>query len=111
MKKLFLILTVLILSFTNSASAEVISLDLEVPQEVIDAGGVELFASAYGWTPQIVDPNNETMMIDNPVSALDAGKAVVKEFVRQVTKAKHLELAQKQATESASSSFDAMFTE
>ena len=51
------------------------------------------------------------MMIDNPVSALDAGKAVVKEFVRQVTKAKYFRVGTKQATESASSSFDAMFTE
>lgn len=110
MKKLLMLL-VLLVGLSTAAHAVTISVELEVPQEIIDAGGIELFASAYGWTPQIVDPNNETMMIDNPVSALDAGKAVVKEFVRQVTKAKYLELAQKQATESASSSFDAMFTE
>lgn len=109
MKKLAIIIAMLLIA--TQAHAVTISVDLEVPQAVIDAGGIELFASAYGWTPKIIDPNDNTKTIDNPVSALDAGKAVVKEFVKQVTKAKYMELARKQSEELASSNFDNMFVE
>ena len=85
-----------------------IAVDLVVPQEVIDAGGIELFAKAYGWTEKVLENDVE---IDNPVSALDKGREVVRGFVREVVKAEMIKQAKINAADQTSEAFDKMFSE
>lgn len=43
----------------------------KLPQGLIDAGGIELYAEYHGWTSQVQDPADETQTISNPVTALE----------------------------------------
>ena len=67
-----------------------ISLEVEVSQEAFDAGCVEMFAGAYGWTPTIKDEDQEEII--NPVSSMDFSKEQIKKYVREVITAEYLKL-------------------
>lgn len=73
----------------------VINIELNISQEMLDAGGAELFAKSFGWEPTVKDQNGEN--IDNPVSAIDFGKEQIKEFVRSRTKVQLIKQAEEQA--------------
>ncbi len=87
MKKLITLISLMFL-LSTSVFADTLTVEIEIPQGVVSLGGVELFASAYGWTPKVVDPTDDTKEIDNPLSAEDASKEIIKAFFNEVTYAK-----------------------
>jgi len=83
-----------------------ISLEVEVSQEAFDAGCVEMFAGAYGWTPTIKDEDQEEII--NPVSSMDFSKEQIKKYVREVVTAEYLKGKLAIATEQAKAEIGAI---
>lgn len=83
----------------NGDGTHTVNVPIIIPDQALQAGGIELFASAYGWTPKIQDEEgNET---DNPQSALDKSISVIKNFVGEVFKAEYVKLKEREAREQA----------
>lgn len=55
----------------------------EVPESVIQAGGIDLYANYYGWEPNVADPENEGQYIDNPETSLDFIKSRIRQHVKE----------------------------
>lgn len=68
-----------------------IDLTIDVPQAVIDAGGIDIFAEYFGWTSTISDPENPGQVINNPIAALDYSKSAIKAYVKQEFKKAYIQ--------------------
>jgi len=67
----------------NENEAEII-LTIRTTKQMIDAGGINLFALALGWTEKVLD--EQGVEIDNPIDALTFGESKIRDYVTGVTK-------------------------
>lgn len=75
-------------------------IDIEIPDELMQMGAIEMFAKSFGWTPTVQDESGE---IENPVTAEEFGKAQIRQFVLKRVKREAGALAAKQAEETINS--------
>ncbi len=84
-----------------------VNVPIRIPAPAYLAGGIELFATAYGWTPDVKDLDNngaqktneagDLLFMPNPISSLDKAIEVVQNFVAEIFKGELLKKAQIQA--------------
>lgn len=77
----------------------VYNVPIRIKKTAIEAGALELFAKAHGWTEKILDDNEQE--IDNPEKAHERCNQVVKDFVSQTFQSVMQIAAVKQAQEIA----------
>ena len=84
-----------------------VNLSIKVPtaQEVTD------FVTYHGWTAKVVDPEDETKEIDNPVTKAAFAKSKIIDFVRDSIKAYRANAAQDEARTTATEAVDALTIE
>ena len=68
-----------------------VTLTFEVPDALIQAGAIEMFASAFGWTSASVDDNGE------PISAIDFGIHHLKHYMYHHAKKHYVKQIKRQA--------------
>ena len=79
----------------------------KLPQELIDAGGIELYAKYHGWEAQVLNGEDPAVLIDNPVTALEysvhhIGNWLEQDFKVAYTNSKLAEDRQRRAAEAES---------
>lgn len=97
----------------------VITIDLEVPDNIIQMGGIELYAAKKGWKPTItiyetsVDENNQEITIssevENTVSPVDYAKQYLRDFVKRDFREIYLGLKSAEDMASRSAEFESLF--
>ena len=91
---------------------QIINIPLEIPEQLINAGAIELYASKFArWTPTIKELNEEQVEveIENPVSAYEACVGYIREFVKEGYRAILAEQGAEQGRKQAIETFDAFF--
>lgn len=86
----------------------VFNVPIFIKEEAIEAGGFELFAGQYGWTPTGKDENGND--IANPQTATDKCTEVIWEFVREVFKGAMIKQAQEQARVQAEAQIEGLMS-
>lgn len=85
----------------NNDGTYTVNVPIIIPEAAIQAGGIELFSKAYGWSENII--NEEGIEIANPQTALEKAMVVIREFVSNVFREQYIQykknLAEQQAIE------------
>jgi hypothetical protein len=71
----------------------VITVTLITTKQMLDAGGVEIFAKSQGWIEKV---EVEGELVDNPDTALEYGERKIREWVTEVTKKNFIAQSAKQ---------------
>jgi hypothetical protein len=96
---------------------QIINIPLEIPEGLIQAGAIELYASKMaGWTPKLRQSsvsetgNLITIEIDNPETAFDACVREIRAYVKNNYQTIVAEQAREQAASKALEDFNQLFT-
>jgi hypothetical protein len=83
----------------NQDGTHTVDVPIIIPNAALEAGGIEIFAGAYGWKEKVT--NEEGVEIDNPTSAIDHSIAVVRKFISEVFTAQYAKIKAEQARQQA----------
>jgi hypothetical protein len=86
----------------------IFNVPLLIPKDVINSGGLSLFAKAYGWTETVKVEDVDT---PNPVKDYEHGIEVIRKFAWEVLEAQLITQAQKQAADTVKAQIELLKAE
>jgi len=72
------------ITINEETGEAVVTVTLITTKQMLEAGGIKIFAQSQGWIEKIENERGE--LIDNPDSALEYGERKIREWVTEVTK-------------------------
>ena len=97
----------------NKDGTHTVNVPIRIPDAALKAGGIEMFAGAYGWESEIpdeekVNEDGTPKLVKNPLPALDRAVQVIQSFVGEVFKGQIIKRAKEQAAEVAEAQANAL---
>jgi len=96
-----------------------ISIDLDVPDNVIALGAIQLYAKSKGWTELVIqstegvdengNPSIEVTKVPNPVEALDYAKNYLKLAIKNEFKTIYMTMKASEDSQTRSAEFESLF--